>query len=155
MIPWIVKVLKWKKPSKMPNKKDPLYHQISLKSYKRVSHFYQVAHYAIFAPNMVSQSVLPVIAEVSHCHIFAKEINHTSASSQYFNENFWCKNCLRMFSAITLKLALITLYPLRAPVCHQTRYGRAWGVDNTSTEKRASRTSWGTFIPVSFLKSTL
>ena len=35
-----------------------------------------------------------VIAEITHCHTFAKEINHARVRSQYFNENFYCKNCL-------------------------------------------------------------
>ena len=43
----------------------------------------------------------PVIAEISRSHTFLKEINHASARSQYFNGNFYCKNCLRVFSAMT------------------------------------------------------
>ena len=39
----------------------------------------------------------PVIAETTRCHTFTKEINHASPRSQYFNENFYCKNCLRVF----------------------------------------------------------
>ena len=48
----------------------------------------------------------PLIAEITHCHTFIKEINHASACIQYFNENFYCKNCLRVFSAMTGKPAL-------------------------------------------------
>ena len=48
----------------------------------------------------------PLIAEFTGCHTFTKEINHASARCQYFNENFYCKNCLRVFSAMTGKPAL-------------------------------------------------
>ena len=46
-----------------------------------------------------------VFAEITCSHIFTKDINHASAHSQYFNENFYCKNCLRVFSAMTGKPA--------------------------------------------------
>ena len=52
------------------------------------------------------KSGFPVIAEITRCHTFTKEINHASTCSQYFNENFYCKNCLRVFSAMTGKKAL-------------------------------------------------
>ena len=39
----------------------------------------------------------PDIAEITRCHTFTKEINHARARSQYFNENFCCENCLRVF----------------------------------------------------------
>ena len=35
-----------------------------------------------------------VIAEITRCHTFTKEINYASDHSQYVNENFYCKNCL-------------------------------------------------------------
>ena len=47
----------------------------------------------------------PLIAEITRCHAFTKEINHASARCQYFNDNFYCKNCLRVFSAMTGKPA--------------------------------------------------
>ena len=53
------------------------------------------------------QGGFPVIAEITRCHISAKEINHASARSQYFNENLDCKNGLRVFSAMTGKPALV------------------------------------------------
>ena len=46
-----------------------------------------------------------VITEITRCHTFTKEINHARARSQYFNENSYCKNYLRVFSAMTGKLA--------------------------------------------------
>ena len=39
--------------------------------------------------------------EISRCYTCTKEINHASARTQYVNENIYCKNCLRVFSAIT------------------------------------------------------
>ena len=33
-------------------------------------------------------------------------MNYARARSQYFNENFYCKNCLRVFSAMTGKPVL-------------------------------------------------
>ena len=43
------------------------------------------------------------MAEITRCHTFTKEINRASARSQYSDENFYCKNCLRVFSAMTGK----------------------------------------------------
>ena len=40
----------------------------------------------------------PVVAEITSCHSYIKEINHARTRSQYFNENVYCKNCLRVFS---------------------------------------------------------
>ena len=51
--------------------------------------------------------MFPVIAKITRCHTFTKEINHARARSQYFNDNFYCKNCLRTFSAMTEKPALL------------------------------------------------
>ena len=48
----------------------------------------------------------PVIAQTSRSHVFTKEINHASTRSQYLNGNFYCKNRLRVFSAMTGKPAL-------------------------------------------------
>ena len=45
----------------------------------------------------------PVMAEITCCNTFTKDVNHARACSQYFTDNFSCKNCLRMFSAITGK----------------------------------------------------
>ena len=42
-----------------------------------------------------------VISEITRCHTFTKEINPASDHSQYFNENFYCKNCLGVFSAMS------------------------------------------------------
>ena len=42
----------------------------------------------------------PLIAEITCCHTFTKEINYASGRSHYFDENFYCKNCLRVFSAM-------------------------------------------------------
>ena len=47
----------------------------------------------------------PFMAEITRCHAFTKEINRVSTCSQYSNENFYCKNCLRVFSAMTGKAA--------------------------------------------------
>ena len=46
----------------------------------------------------VSLGGFPVIAKITCCHTFTKEINHVRARNQYFNENFYCKNCLQVFS---------------------------------------------------------
>ena len=46
------------------------------------------------------------MAEITRCHTFTKEINRASAPSQYSNENFYRKNCLRVFSAMAGKPAL-------------------------------------------------
>ena len=48
-----------------------------------------------------------VIAEITRCHTFTKEINHEIARSQYFDENFYCKNSLPVFSAMTGNPALV------------------------------------------------
>ena len=48
-----------------------------------------------------------VIAQTSRSHVFTKEINHASTRNQYLNGNFYCKNRLRAFSAMTEKPALI------------------------------------------------
>ena len=48
----------------------------------------------------------PLIAEITRCHTFTKEINHASVRSQYFEESFYCKNCLRVFSDMTGKPVL-------------------------------------------------
>ena len=37
------------------------------------------------------------MAEFTRCHTFTKEINHASARSKYFKENFYRRNCLRVF----------------------------------------------------------
>ena len=43
-----------------------------------------------------------VNAKITHCHTFTKEIKHASiARSPYVYENFYFKNCLRLFSAMT------------------------------------------------------
>ena len=47
----------------------------------------------------------PLIAEITSCHTFTKEINHASDRCQYFNKIFYCKNCLRVFSEMTGKPA--------------------------------------------------
>ena len=49
------------------------------------------------------------MAEITRCHTFTKEINRASARNQYSNENFYCKNCLQVFSAMTGKPALVYL----------------------------------------------
>ena len=46
------------------------------------------------------------MAEISRCHTFTKKINRTKVRSQYFIGYFYSKNCLRVFSAMTKKLAL-------------------------------------------------
>ena len=47
----------------------------------------------------------PVISETTSSHVFTKEIYHANTRSQYVNVNFYCENCLRVFSAMTGKLA--------------------------------------------------
>ena len=42
----------------------------------------------------------PLIAEVTRCHTFTKEINHANARCQYFNKNLYCKHCQRVFPAM-------------------------------------------------------
>ena len=37
--------------------------------------------------SQVAKGGFPVMAEISRCHTFTKEINHRRARSQYFNEN--------------------------------------------------------------------
>ena len=44
--------------------------------------------------------------KITRSHAFTKEVNHASARSPYFNKNFHCKNCLRVFSTMTGKSAL-------------------------------------------------
>ena len=39
----------------------------------------------------------PVMAEITHRHTFTKQISHATSISQYLNENFYCKNYLRVF----------------------------------------------------------
>ena len=46
------------------------------------------------------------MAEITRWNTFTKEINNASARSQYFDENFYCKNCLHVFSAMTGNSAL-------------------------------------------------
>ena len=48
----------------------------------------------------LSNGGFPAIGRITRSHVFTKEINHASTRSQYFNENFHCKNCPRMFSAM-------------------------------------------------------
>ena len=48
----------------------------------------------------------PLIVEITRCYTFTKEIDRASACCQYFNENFYCKTCLREFFATTGKLAI-------------------------------------------------
>ena len=48
---------------------------------------------------------IPVIAEITRSHVFTKEIYHASTRSQYFNGNFYCKDYLRVFSAMIGKPA--------------------------------------------------
>ena len=45
------------------------------------------------------------MAEITRWHAFIKDVNRKSTRSQYSNENFYCKNCLRMLSAMTGKPA--------------------------------------------------
>ena len=64
-----------------------------------------------FSANL-PQGRFPVIAEITRCHTFINEIHHASARCQYFNENFYCKNCLRVFFAMTGKPASVSFWPL-------------------------------------------
>ena len=48
--------------------------------------------------------------KITRCHTFTKEINHARARSQYSSENFYCKNCLRVFSAMTGKAVLLIFH---------------------------------------------
>ena len=52
-----------------------------------------------------SRGGFPVIAESTRSHVFTNGINHASTRSQYVNRNFYCKNCVRVFSDITGKPA--------------------------------------------------
>ena len=54
------------------------------------------------------QGGFPVIAEITRCRTFMREINDVSSHSQHFNENLYCKNCQRVFSVMTGKPALGT-----------------------------------------------
>ena len=63
------------------------------------------SHLCLLFCKIVYKGGFPLIAEITRCHTFTKEINHASARCQYFNENFCCKNCLRVFSAMTGKPA--------------------------------------------------
>ena len=47
----------------------------------------------------------PVIREATPSHVCAKEICHVNTRSQHANMNFYCDNCLLVFSAMTGKLA--------------------------------------------------
>ena len=51
----------------------------------------------------------PVMAETTRNHTFTKQISHATSRSQYFNENCYCKNCLRLFLAMTGKSAVRSL----------------------------------------------
>ena len=57
---------------------------------------------------------------------FTKEISHASTRSKYYNEKFYCKNCLRVVSAMTGKEALffklrLWLADSRLPFCVGSR----------------------------------
>ena len=45
----------------------------------------------------------PVMPGITHSHTFIKQISHATSRSQYFDENFYCKKCLRMFLTMTGK----------------------------------------------------
>ena len=49
--------------------------------------------------------VFPVKPETTPSHVFTKEVDHAGTCSQYANGNFYCENCLRVFSTMTGKLA--------------------------------------------------
>ena len=51
----------------------------------------------------------PVKAEITRSHTSTKQINHATCRSQYFNENFYCKNCLPVFLTMTGKPAVGSL----------------------------------------------
>ena len=46
----------------------------------------------------------PVKPETTPSPVFTKEIGHASTWSQNANGNFYCENCLPVFSAMTGKL---------------------------------------------------
>ena len=47
----------------------------------------------------------PVIPETTPSHVFTKEVYHANTRSRIVYVNFYCENCLRVFSAMTGKLA--------------------------------------------------
>ena len=49
------------------------------------------------------------MAEITRNHTFTKQISHATSRSQYFDENFYCKNCLRVFLTMTRKQAVRSL----------------------------------------------
>ena len=51
----------------------------------------------------------PVMAEITRNHTFTKQISHATSRGQYFDENFYCKNCLLVFLSITRKQAVRSL----------------------------------------------
>ena len=58
------------------------------------------------------------MAKITRSHTFTIEINHASALSQYFNENSYRKNCLRLFFAMTGKPAL-DRFVIYCPLCFE------------------------------------
>ena len=63
---------------------------------------------------LLKAGVLSIIAEITRCHTFAKEINHASARSQYFNAK-------GMQSSLTtyLKFEVIELFDVQSLMQHQ------------------------------------
>ena len=49
------------------------------------------------------------MAEITHRHTFTKQISLATSLSLYFNENFYCKNCLRVFLTMAGKPAVRSL----------------------------------------------
>ena len=72
----------------------------------------------------------PVMAEITHRHTFTKQISHATSLSQYFNENFYCKNCLRVFFTMTGKPAVRSLISMakydKYSLYHDTWLLKAW-----------------------------
>ena len=58
---------------------------------------------------MVEIIEMSVIVEITRSHVSTNEISHASTPSQHSKENFYSKNCLRMFSAMTGNPRLIDL----------------------------------------------
>ena len=54
-------------------------------------------------------SGFPVMAKITCSYIFTKQISHAISCSQYFNENFYCKNCFRVLLTMTGKPAVRSL----------------------------------------------
>ena len=72
----------------------------------------------------------PVMPGITRSHTLLKQISHATSRSQYFNENFYCKKCLRMFLSMTGKPAARSLIAIakndKYSLYHDASLLKAW-----------------------------